>query len=66
MSKKGFSVTISEEILNSFKKYTEKECINVSQLIEKMVKEYLKKKSTVGKKDSLKNELNEKEGGKNA
>jgi metal-responsive CopG/Arc/MetJ family transcriptional regulator len=43
MSKKVLSVTIEEKILDSFKKYTEEKCINSSQLIEKMIKEHLKK-----------------------
>lgn len=43
MGKKVLSVTIEEEILNSWKKYTEEKCINSSQLIEKLIKEYLKK-----------------------
>jgi metal-responsive CopG/Arc/MetJ family transcriptional regulator len=43
MSKKVLSVTIDEKILDSFKKYTEENCINSSQLIERMIKEHLKK-----------------------
>ncbi len=44
MSKKVLSVTIEEKILESFKKYTEEECINSSQLVEKMIKEHLEKR----------------------
>ncbi len=44
MAKKVLSVTIDEKILESFKKYTEEECINSSQLVEKMIKEHLEKK----------------------
>jgi metal-responsive CopG/Arc/MetJ family transcriptional regulator len=44
MGKKVLSVTIDEEVLDSWKKFTEEECINSSQLIEKMMKEYLKTK----------------------
>jgi len=43
MGKKVLSVTIEEKILDSFKKYTKEKCINSSQLIEKMISEYLKK-----------------------
>ena len=43
MTKKVFSVTIEEKILEEWKKYTEERCINSSQLIEKLIKEYLKK-----------------------
>ena len=44
MSKKVLSVTIDERILIDWKKYTEEGCINSSQLIEKLIKEHLKKK----------------------
>ena len=44
MSKKVLSVTIDEKILAEWKKYTDEECINSSQLIEKLIKEYLKKR----------------------
>ena len=44
MSKKVLSATIDEEILEKWKEYTEEECINSSQLIEKLLKEHLKKK----------------------
>jgi metal-responsive CopG/Arc/MetJ family transcriptional regulator len=44
MGKKVLSVTIEEKILNEWKKYAEEECINSSQLIEKLIKEYLKKR----------------------
>ena len=43
MSKKVLSVTIDEKILDSLKKQTKEKCINSSQLIEKMIREYLKK-----------------------
>ena len=43
MGKKVLSVTIDEGILDSWKKYTEEKCINSSQLVEKLMKEYLKK-----------------------
>lgn len=42
MAKKVLSVTIDEKILVEWKKYTEEECINASQLIEKFLKEHLK------------------------
>ncbi|MFH1586111.1 MAG: ribbon-helix-helix domain-containing protein [archaeon] len=42
MSKKVFSVTIDEEILEEWKDYTLEGCINSSKLIEKMLKEHLK------------------------
>jgi metal-responsive CopG/Arc/MetJ family transcriptional regulator len=44
MAKKVLSVTIDEEILEKWKKYSEEECINSSQLIEKLMKEHLKKR----------------------
>ena len=44
MVKKVLSVTIDEKILDSFKEYTEEECINSSQLIEKMIKEHMENK----------------------
>jgi metal-responsive CopG/Arc/MetJ family transcriptional regulator len=43
MSKKVLSITVEEKILIEWKKYTEEKCINSSQLIEKLIKEYLKK-----------------------
>jgi len=43
MTKKVLSVTIDEKILTEWKKYIEEKCINSSQLIEKMIKEHLKK-----------------------
>ncbi len=43
MSKKVLSVTIDEKLLNLFRKYTEEKCINSSQLIEKMIREHLRK-----------------------
>ena len=47
MSKKVLSVTIEENILKEWKEYTKNGCINSSQLIEKLLKEHLKK----GEKD---------------
>lgn len=44
MGKKGISLTIDEEILSKWKEYTEKECINSSKLIEKLLEEHLKKR----------------------
>lgn len=44
MGKKVLSVTIEEDVLESWKKYAEEDCINSSQLIEKLMKEYLKNK----------------------
>jgi hypothetical protein len=44
MTKKVLSVTIDEKILESWKEYAEEECINSSQLIEKMLKEHLEKR----------------------
>ena len=37
-------ITIDEKILRKWKEYTQEECINSSQLIEKMLKEHLKKR----------------------
>ena len=44
MGKKVLSVTIDEEILEKWKEYAEEDCINSSQLIEKLLKEHLKKR----------------------
>jgi len=44
MSKKVLSVTIDEKILEKWKEYAEADCINSSQLIEKLLKEHLKKR----------------------
>ncbi len=44
MTKKVLSVTIDEKILEIWKKYAEEECVNSSRLIEKMLKEHLKKR----------------------
>jgi hypothetical protein len=44
MGKKVLSVTIDEQILDIWKSYAEEECINSSQLIEKLLKEHLKKR----------------------
>jgi len=44
MTKKVLSVTVDEDILKKWKKYAEDECINSSQLIEKLLKEHLKKR----------------------
>lgn len=44
MGKKVISATIDEKILSQWKKYTEANCINTSQLIEKLLKEYLAKR----------------------
>ena len=44
MGKKVLSVTIDEKILQAWKEYAEEECINSSQLIEKLLKEHLKKR----------------------
>jgi hypothetical protein len=44
MVKKVLSATIDEDILEKWKDYTEEECINSSQLIEKLLEEHLKKR----------------------
>jgi hypothetical protein len=44
MTKKVLSITIDEKILKYWKKYAEEECVNSSKLIEKMLKEHLKKR----------------------
>jgi hypothetical protein len=44
MGKRVLSVTIDEKILEKWKEYAEEECINSSQLIEKMLKEHLNKR----------------------
>lgn len=42
MVKKVLSVTIEDKILDLFKKHVKEKCMNSSQLIEKMIKDYLK------------------------
>ena len=42
MVKKVLSATVDEGVLEKWKKYTEEECINSSQLIEKLLKDHLK------------------------
>lgn len=44
MVKKVLSATIDENVFEKWKEYTEDECINSSQLIEKLLKEHLKKR----------------------
>lgn len=44
MVKKILSVTVDEDIFETWKEYAEEECVNSSKLIEKMLKEYLKKR----------------------
>lgn len=44
MTKKVLSATVDEEILKKWKRYTDEECINSSQLIEKLLKDHLKKR----------------------
>lgn len=51
MAKKVLSVTIDEKILEKWKEYAEEECINSSQLIEKMLKEHLEKRRLKGGKN---------------
>ena len=41
MSKKVLSVTVDEGVLTEWKDYTREECLNASQLVEKMLREYL-------------------------
>ncbi|MEI6731662.1 MAG: hypothetical protein WCK90_03195 [archaeon] len=41
MTKKVLSVTVDEQVLTEWKDYTQEGCINASQLIEKMLREYL-------------------------
>jgi metal-responsive CopG/Arc/MetJ family transcriptional regulator len=44
MGKKVLSVTIDEGVLTEWKEYTEANCINASQLIEKLIKSRLEKR----------------------
>ena len=44
MGKKVLSVTIDEIFLKEWKKYVDENCVNSSKLIEKMLREYLKKR----------------------
>jgi len=43
MGKKVLSITVDEKILNDWKNYVNEKCINSSQLIERFIREYLKK-----------------------
>lgn len=45
MTKKVLSITIDEDVLETWKEYAEERCINSSQLIEKLINEHLKKES---------------------
>jgi len=44
MTKKVLSVTIDDDILKLWKEYAEEDCINSSKLIEKLLKDHLKKR----------------------
>ncbi len=44
MVKKVLSATVDEDVLEKWKKYTDEECINSSQLIEKLLKDHLKRR----------------------
>ncbi len=44
MVKKVLSATVDEDILEKWKKYTDEECINSSQLIEKLLKDHLRRR----------------------
>lgn len=44
MAKKRLSATIDDSILDDFNSHCERECINKSKLIEKLISEYLKEK----------------------
>jgi len=48
MAKKVLSVTIDESILRKWKEYTEEDCINSSQLVERLLSEHLKKRGKHG------------------
>ena len=50
MVKKVLSVTIEEDILKIWKKYANDECVNSSKLIEKLLREHLKKRGVKTKK----------------
>ena len=43
MGKKVLSVTVDEKILDSWKEFVNEKCINSSQLIERLIIDYLKK-----------------------
>jgi hypothetical protein len=44
MVKKVLSITIDQKILEIWKNYAEKECVNSYKLIEKLLKNHLKKR----------------------
>jgi hypothetical protein len=44
MVKKVMSVTVEEDVLSKWKDYTDKNFINSSKLIEKLLEEHLKKR----------------------
>jgi len=50
MAKKVLSVTIDEKFLLKWKKFTNENFINSSRLIEKLLREHLKKRGKDGKK----------------
>lgn len=52
MVKKVLSVTIDEKILETWKDYAEEECINSSQLIEKLLNNHLEKRKFKGRKNA--------------
>lgn len=41
MGKRVLSITVEEKLLKKWKEYTKENCINSSQLIERMIKERL-------------------------
>jgi hypothetical protein len=44
MAKKVWSVTIDEAVLAKWKKFTDENFINSSKLMEKLLKDYMKKR----------------------
>jgi hypothetical protein len=49
MAKAQITATISKEVYEKWKKFCDDNCINASQLIERLIKEHLKKQKK-GKK----------------
>jgi metal-responsive CopG/Arc/MetJ family transcriptional regulator len=45
MVKKVFSVTIEESILEKWREFVEDNCVNSSKLVEKILKEHLRREN---------------------
>jgi len=50
MGKKVMSITVDETVFSKWKLYAEQECINSSKLIERLLKEHLRKRRALHEK----------------